>query len=82
MSAGLPVIASDFPLWKEIIEINNCGICVSPDEPQQIADAVDNLAANPYKAYQMGQNGKKAVNGKYNWLIEEKKLLAVYQRLT
>ena len=30
MGAGLPVIASNFELWKNIIEKNKCGICVNP----------------------------------------------------
>jgi hypothetical protein len=29
----------------------------------------------------MGQNGIKAVNEKYNWTIEEKKLINIYQKL-
>ena len=30
MAAGLPVIASNFPLWESIINKYNCGICVNP----------------------------------------------------
>src|SRR5690606_27542083 len=46
MSAGLPVIASNFPLWREIVESNDCGICVDPLDSEQIAAAIDFLAEN------------------------------------
>jgi glycosyltransferase involved in cell wall biosynthesis len=78
MSAGLPVIASDFPLWREIITENNCGVLVDPLDPAEIAKVIDNLATHLPEAQQMGDNGRKAVIDKYNWDIEEKKLLAFY----
>lgn len=81
MSAGLPVIASDFPLWKEIIEGNRCGICVDPLDPKAIAEAITFIVENPAEAEQMGKNGHQAVLEKYNWNIEEKKLLALYEVL-
>lgn len=82
MSAGLPVISSNFPLWKEIVEGNSCGICVNPLEPKEIADAVEYIVTHPKEAELMGQNGKKAVLEKYNWGVEEKKLFEVYEELT
>lgn len=81
MSAGIPVIASDFPLWREILERNDCGLCVDPLDPQAIAQAIDFLVAHPKRAEQMGRNGQRAVQEKYNWAIEEKKLLALYEQL-
>lgn len=81
MVAGLPVIASDFPLWKDIIEGNECGMCVDPLDPQTIAKAIDYLATHPVEAEVMGRNGQKAVHEKYNWSIEERKLLEFYQSL-
>lgn len=81
MAAGLPIIASNFPLWKEIVEGNNCGICVNPLDPKEIADAIEYIMAHPKEAEQMGQNGKKAVLEKYNWGVEEKKLFEVYEEL-
>jgi len=81
MSAGLPVIASDFPLWREIIVGNECGLCVNPMDPEAIAQAMDYLATHPEEVRRMGDNGKKAVQTRYNWQHEESRLLALYDEL-
>lgn len=81
MSAGIPVIASNFPLWKDIIEVNKCGICVDPLNPNEIANAVSYLANNPEKAERMGRNGQDAIKKKYNWEQERQKLIAAYNSL-
>jgi len=81
MSAGIPVIASNFPLWRGIIEGNDCGLCVDPLDPQAIADAIDHLVENPDVARRMGENGRRAVVERYNWRMEEKKLIGLYERL-
>jgi len=81
MSAGLPVIGSNFPLWREIIEGNACGICVDPMDPLAIATAIDWLVRNPLQARQMGNNGRQAVQKSYNWDREGGKLLALYEEL-
>ena len=75
MSAGLPVIASDFPLWREIIAGNDCGLLVDPLSPEKIAVAIDFFIFNPNEAERMGLNGRKAIERKYNWNTEQKKLL-------
>ncbi|PMR75012.1 glycosyltransferase family 4 protein [Billgrantia endophytica] len=82
MSAGLPVIASDFPLWREIIEGSDCGICVDPLDPLAIAGAIDFLVANRERAREMGANGQRAVAERYNWRQEETKLLDTYRALS
>ena len=81
MAAGLPVIASNYPLWKEIIENNKCGICVNPLDVEEIARAIKHIASHPEESQKMGANGKKAVAEKYNWAIEEKKLMQIYEEL-
>lgn len=81
MAAGLPVIASDFPLWQKIVEENDCGICVNPTDAASVKNACTTLLANPDRGQQMGKNGRKAVLEKYNWANEEKKLLALYESL-
>ncbi len=81
MAAGLPVVASEFPIWKSIIEENDCGICVNPMHPHAIRAALDELINNPDRATAMGERGRKAVWEKYNWSIEEQKLLKTYKAL-
>ncbi|MBT1450705.1 glycosyltransferase [Glaciecola sp. XM2] len=81
MACGLPVIASDFPLWKEILESNRCGICVDPMDPKSIANAVNYIADNPDVAHAMGANGREAIIEKYNWDIEMVKLASLYTKI-
>lgn len=78
MAAGIPVISSDFPLWREIIIDNECGICVDPTNPSAIAEAIDYFVNNPDVARSMGAKGRSAVLKKYNWHEEEKKLIQMY----
>lgn len=78
MSAGIPVIASNFPLWRQIIEGNRCGICVDPFNPKAIAAAIDFLVCNPDIAQSMGERGRKAVLEKYNWGVEAGRLTDFY----
>lgn len=80
MSAGIPVIASDFPLWKKIIEENKCGICVDPLNPKAIAEAIEWILAHPDEAKIMGKNGRQAVEQKYNWKNESQKLVDCYAK--
>ena len=81
MAASIPVIASNFPLWREIIEENDCGICVDPLDPKAIAEAIDYLVTHSDEARRMGENGRQAVLTKYNWGIEENKLLDFYEKI-
>jgi glycosyltransferase involved in cell wall biosynthesis len=81
MSAGLPVIASDFVEWKEIIEGNGAGFCVEPTDPREIAEAIQYIAQHSKRAKEMGKNGRKAIIEKYNWKEEGDKLLKIYEKL-
>lgn len=81
MAAGLPVIASDFPLWREIIESSKCGLLVNPLDPDEIAKAIKHLLDCPDLATELGRNGRRAAVEKYSWENEEKKLLALYKKI-
>lgn len=81
MMHGIPVIASNFKLWEEIVIDNNCGILVDPESPEEIAEAINWFRNHPNEAKKLGENGRKAIINKYNWKSEEEKLLSLYQSL-
>ena len=81
MAAGLPVVASNLPHWIKIIESNNCGLIVDPKDPEAVRAACLELINNPQKAQELGRNGRNAVIQKFNWDVEEVKLLDLYKNL-
>jgi glycosyltransferase involved in cell wall biosynthesis len=81
MLAGVPVICSDFPVWRELVEGTNAGLVVDPFDRKAITNAVEYLKAHPGEARKMGENGKRAVLKRYNWNIEGEKLLGLYKQI-
>jgi len=81
MACGLPVIASDFPLYREVIEEANFGKLVNPENTREISKAIDDLIKNPEELKKMSNNARRAFKNKYNWSYEAKKLIKVYKYL-
>lgn len=82
MAAGLPVVASDFPLWRElIVEEVGCGRVVDPTDPGEIADAIRWILRHPPEAREMGGRGREAVRQRFHWETEEAKLVRLYEEL-
>lgn len=81
MDAKLPVICSNYDLWKDIIEQYHCGICVDPNNIEEIRNAIQYIMNNPDMAKIMGENGRRAVLEKYNWETQEIILVDLYKEL-
>lgn len=81
MEAALPVLFADVPLYRKINEKYNCGICVDPNNKQQIEDAIKYLVENKEEAYQMGQNGRRAVVEEYNWEMQAENYVRIISEL-
>ena len=78
MAAGVPVIASNFPYWKQILEDSHCGLCVDPLNPEEIRMTMEYILKNPDIIAEMGQNGRTGVVEQYNWATEKQKLFELY----
>ena len=81
MGAGLPVIASDFPLWRKMLEGVNCALFVDPLDARAIAKAIEYLLTNPDEAEEMGRRGQAAVAKQFNWDTQARKLADLYSNL-
>lgn len=81
MAAGIPVISSNIPYYEQIIKQADCGICVDPTSPAQIAEAIRFLREHPDEAQRMGRNGRQAVLSRYNWNHEADKLVSLYREI-
>jgi glycosyltransferase involved in cell wall biosynthesis len=81
MAAGLPVIASDFPLWRQFLEPLDCVLLVNPLDPVAIAGAVNWLLQHPAEAEEMGRRGAGLVRSRFSWDKEAEILIQMYEEL-
>jgi len=81
MALGLPVVVSDFPLWRSIVDVAKCGLVVDPTDAGAVAGAVRWLSENPEESRLMAQRGRETVLQRYSWASEFTKLKAFYQVL-
>jgi glycosyltransferase involved in cell wall biosynthesis len=81
MAAGLPVVVSDFPVLRSIVDAAGCGLLVDPLNIHAIARAIQFLLEHPDQAQAMGRRGREAVERTYNWESEARKLVHLYAEL-
>lgn len=82
LGAGLPVIASKLlKAYHEIVERHRCGILVDPRDSDEIAAAITHLLSNPEEAQAMGERGREAVHGRYEWTSEARSLVGLYREI-
>ena len=82
MQAGIPVIATDFELWSEVVSQSDCGTLVNPHDSNAIKAAIEFYIDNPAEALRQGDNGRVAVKERYNWSTQEVILFSLYKELS
>lgn len=82
MEAAVPVILAKVPLYEQMVEKYNCGICVRPHSVEDFKNAIEYLLTHKKEAYEMGQNGRRAVIEEFSWDSQSKNYLRVFEELT
>ena len=81
LASGVPVVASDFPVWRDIVGAVDAGLLVDPTDPAAVCAAIDTLLDDPERAAAMGRRGRAAVLERYMWDEQGARLVALYERL-
>jgi glycosyltransferase involved in cell wall biosynthesis len=69
MAMGIPVLASDFPLWRRLVEESGAGLLAAP-EPDAVARALVTLCSDPERLRRHAQAGRDAYRARYRWEAE------------
>lgn len=80
-AVGLPIIISDLPAKRALIEKNGNGYLIPPDSVLEGVNAVKYLIENSHEARRMVEKGEKAFLEEYNWEAVEPRLFELYNRL-
>ena len=81
IAAGIPVVISDFPEYRALVDKYDLGIVVDPEQPQEIAAAIARLVEDPQLRERYGKNAARAFDEELNWELESKKLIEFYNGL-
>lgn len=67
MACGKPVIYCGFGEGANLVTESGAGIIVSPENPLELANAIENLIRDRVKCQRMGNNGIKYTKEHLNW---------------
>lgn len=81
MAAGLPILATDIPDWKHLIEGTGTGFTTNVYDMQNVTDQAEKMMSDQLLRESFSENGRKAFELKYNWRTEEEKLVGLYHLL-
>ena len=81
MEAAVPVILAKVPLYEQMVKKYHCGICVQPHSVEDWRNAIGYLLSHKQEAYEMGQNGRRAVIEEFSWDSQEKNYLSIISKI-
>lgn len=82
LAAGVPVVVSDFPEMRSIVEKDDLGMVADPTSPRSVAEAVRALLSEPPDvANERRARCRSVAAQRYSWPRQESALLGVYERI-
>ncbi len=80
IAAGVPVVASNFPVMREIVESNKVGLCVDPGNEEEILASIQRMIENPEFYRSLVANCKEAAK-RFTWEDETGKLISAVEKV-
>ena len=81
MAYGIPVVASNIPVVRELINDNETGFLVPPDRPEYLGRTIRKLLEHPQLISAIGKNAKQKIANNYLWEAQELKMKTIYKNL-
>jgi glycosyltransferase involved in cell wall biosynthesis len=81
MASALPVVANSSCAYAEVVRESGCGLLAKDGDAQDIAAKIAYLFQHPESATDLGKKGRKAVELRYSWVAESRKLISSYGAL-
>lgn len=78
---GLPVVSSNFPALKEVVEEYGLGCTFEPEEPESIAAAINAVLADKRRYDTMGRDVRAAAR-RFNQDTQSRMVPAIHRRLS
>lgn len=82
MYAGIPIISSDCLPLDRILNETGTGVCFKDQDTESFAAVFLSLAENSTFLKQSAKSGKQWVMEKYNWEIDSRNLLKLYENFS
>jgi phosphatidylinositol alpha-mannosyltransferase len=80
MAAGKPIVATDIPGYRSVLEDGQEGLLVEPENEHALAEAIVNLLSNPTLRQEMSERGHRKA-ARYEWPIIARQILDLYEQL-
>lgn len=77
---GLPILCSDFPLWRRFVEAHRCGAVVPPGDARAALRVLKDWSESPAQYQGLAQNAREAAEA-YRWAEMGERLVALYRQL-
>jgi len=81
-AAKIPIVATDIPGTNEAVYHEKTGLLVEPNNPVQLADAIERLFENPDLQTKLVDNAWQSIHDKFSWEAHVKQLLELFDSAT
>lgn len=81
MAMGKPIVTIKLPNFAEVVETEHCGLAVEEGH-RAFGEAMAALALHPDQAARLGENGRRAVEARYDWGTIVGQILAILDKAT